>query len=316
MFAACLQLSPPAYLKETGTEDPGLSGIRNLFVGCFPDDDGFVPSQEVIEPELIARVAMLENVVASEDLVDPVTYSPVSNSASETPPQPSPLDDLGTAMAVHDIFKALGPSLRRLVVDIPLRTLWPENDRKHIKKVLWRGFESLVHLEEFTSVRDELFLYAAYQRSWSFAAWPDLRRLSLYNLDLSFDTISGGFLVDIFSEEGPKGIQHLVCPRPDGLEEGVDELREMYHSNAKRTVSGTLVLTHVDSEELHPESMLENKSLKNLIFVQKRVPTPPVSDYSGDPDDGGPSPCDIVQHWTLKHALQGTLWSECSKTAT
>ena len=315
-FAACLQLSPPKYLKVSGSQDPGLRGVRNLFVSCFPDDDGFVPSQEVIEPGLVARVEMLENVVAPEDLVDPQTYSPVSENSSETPPDPSPLDDLGTSMAVHDIFKALGPSLRRLVIDIPLRTLWPENDRKHIKKVLWRGFEALVHLEEFTSVRDELFLYASYQQPWSFAVWPDLRRLSLYNLDLSSDTSFGSFLMDIFSEDGPKEIQHLVCPRPDGLEEGVDALREMYDSNARRAGSRTLVLTHIDSEELQPESMFENKSLKNLIFVQKSVPRPPVSDSSEDLDNCDPSPADIVQHWTRTHALQGTLWIECSKTAT
>ncbi|UNI24285.1 hypothetical protein JDV02_010044 [Purpureocillium takamizusanense] len=101
---------------------------------------------------------------------------------------PSPLD-LPTALAVRDIFRALAPYLRRLVIDMPLRSLYPDQDRYRVRPVLRSAFQALVNLEEFTSVQDELFLNAyslgrGEPLVW-LHCWKKLRRLCIYNPDIA-----------------------------------------------------------------------------------------------------------------------------------
>jgi len=100
---------------------------------------------------------------------------------------PSPLD-LPTALAVRDIFRALAPYLRRLIIDMPLRSLYPDQDRYRVRPVLRSAFQALVNLEEFTSVQDELFLNAyslghGEPLVW-LHCWKKLRRLCIYNPDI------------------------------------------------------------------------------------------------------------------------------------
>jgi hypothetical protein len=101
----------------------------------------------------------------------------------------SPLEDLSTAMRLLYVFQKVAPSLTALIANIPLRTLWPEQDVWRVRPLLRRAFQALVNLEEFVSVRDELFLRTKPRRSlirepsvWA-TCWPRLRRLSLYNVD-------------------------------------------------------------------------------------------------------------------------------------
>lgn len=99
--------------------------------------------------------------------------------------RPSPLNNLPLCQAVYHLFKCIAPTLRRLIIDIPLRSLYPEDDHQSVRPFLRHGFSALVNLEEFVSVQDELYLSIAERRwheppVWA-TCWPKLRRLALYN---------------------------------------------------------------------------------------------------------------------------------------
>lgn len=313
IFCRCLSLSPPSFLKQQGAPDRGLKGIQNLFVACFPGNDDFVPSQEIVSPELTARVEAIDNVVDPELLDDAANYSPVSDASSSESSVCSPLDDLATAAALFDIFQAVSPCLKRLVIDMPLRTLWPEHDKKSVKKILWRAFESLVNLEEFTSVRDELFLYAHYQRDWRFDVWPKLRRLSLYNPDLEAE-ISYAGMVHTFQRL--EFLEKFVCSRADGLEEGVDLLKEMYSDSVTgpdeppSTGSKKLTFVHVNVKGIDFMTWNESNPLSRLHLIKKEVAVPLGPEFERDVSDWPCSPGDIVQDWVLQRSLEGTLWDD------
>ncbi|KAF4979431.1 hypothetical protein FZEAL_4374 [Fusarium zealandicum] len=125
---------------------------------------------------------------------------------------PSPLNDLVAAQAAHDILVKMAPVLKTLITDMPLSSLDPEDDQLGIRKILRRGFESLVNIEEFVSVCDPLDLettdlfdtdddedtdeedeendeddYDEEQEPEVWATcWPKLRRLALYHADMRF----------------------------------------------------------------------------------------------------------------------------------
>lgn len=99
----------------------------------------------------------------------------------------SPLNDLPTSTAVHDLLLMVAPTLRSLVIDMPLRSLYPPDDFEGVRPLLRAAFCALVGLERFVSVRDELFLSTTEARDelpvWA-EYWPKIQYLALYNLDL------------------------------------------------------------------------------------------------------------------------------------
>lgn len=122
------------------------------------------------------------------------------------------IDDQPTAIWLRELFCLLAPTLRRLVIDIPLRSLRPADDHLAVRDTLRDAFAMLTALEEFVSVRDELYLDVS-EPEWrvpaaglgagagagvgvgvgvgvlggsnveapAWTAWPKLRRLALYN---------------------------------------------------------------------------------------------------------------------------------------
>lgn len=104
----------------------------------------------------------------------------------------SNLNDQPSAIWVCELFCLLHPGLARLVIDMPLRCLYPASDHLSVRKTLREAFSLLTSLREFVSVRDELYLDAL-EREWQQAGpgtevnvwslWPRLRRLALYNVD-------------------------------------------------------------------------------------------------------------------------------------
>jgi hypothetical protein len=91
---------------------------------------------------------------------------------------------------ILDLCKIVGPCLTRLVIDIPLRRLRPEDDTKHVRALLRAAFQELVALEEFVSTQDELSLDVTERDGINsdeavWPTWPNLKRLALYNVDTS-----------------------------------------------------------------------------------------------------------------------------------
>ncbi|QDS76976.1 hypothetical protein FKW77_005629 [Venturia effusa] len=101
------------------------------------------------------------------------------------------IDNAQTAAQIHSLFSIIGLTLKRLVSNVPLRSLYPEEDMNLVRPVLRKAYMQLARLEEFTSVSDELFL-ATKPDHWNnepepevWASWPKLRNLALYNVQVS-----------------------------------------------------------------------------------------------------------------------------------
>ncbi|KUI66973.1 hypothetical protein VM1G_02001 [Cytospora mali] len=97
------------------------------------------------------------------------------------------IDNQPTAIWVRELFCLVHPTLRRLAVDMPLRSLYPADDHLSVRATLREAFAMLRALEEFASVRDELFLDVL-EPEWRagrggepavWESWPRLRRLAL-----------------------------------------------------------------------------------------------------------------------------------------
>lgn len=125
------------------------------------------------------------------------------------------IDNANTAARILELFTTIGPTLKRLVSNIPLRSLHPEEDMNLVRPVLRKAHMQLVNLEEFTSVADELFL-ATKPDHWNnepelevWTVWPNLRKLALYNV-----------LVSERWADNVKSMEHLetlALTRADGL---------------------------------------------------------------------------------------------------
>lgn len=122
-------------------------------------------------------------------------------------------EDPKIAKDINILLPAIKNTLTRLVIDIPLRSLYPEDDEHSVRSILRAAFSELTALEEFCSARDELFLESeATPRSepevWPL--WPRLKRLALYNPDIA----SRGFLNGV---KNCPNLTHLVLTRLDGV---------------------------------------------------------------------------------------------------
>jgi len=131
--------------------------------------------------------------------------------------------ELPTVEDVSSLLSFLAPTLHHLVIDIPLRSLHPEDDNLEIWSILYDAFAQLTSLESLCSARDAAFvnykdwlLPAEQTHGWDL--WPKLMLLALYNCDLTSDV----FWRDI-SELG--SLETLVLTRADGVRE-VDVRRE------------------------------------------------------------------------------------------
>ena len=99
------------------------------------------------------------------------------------------IDNQPAAIWIRELFYLVHPTLRRLVIDIPLRSLYPADDHLNVRKTLREAFTLLTQLEEFTSVRDELYLdilepeWRTERETPVWTMWPKLRKLALCNVD-------------------------------------------------------------------------------------------------------------------------------------
>lgn len=118
---------------------------------------------------------------------------------------------------LENLFDILGNHVRRMVIDMPLRSAYPDTRTgRELRVPLRNAFRKLMALEEFVTVRDELYLSTIFpsnneieQPVWT--RWPNLRHLALYNVDISHDLLLNiGRL---------RALKTLVLTRPDGMED-------------------------------------------------------------------------------------------------
>ncbi|ROW17956.1 hypothetical protein VPNG_00275 [Cytospora leucostoma] len=129
------------------------------------------------------------------------------------------IDDQPAALWLRELFCLVHPTLRRLVVDMPLRSLQPADDHLGVRATLREAFGMLTGLEELASVRDQLYLDVlepewragrAEPAVWA-SSWPGLRRLALYGVpaDERFWRAVGRMRV----------LETVVLARPDFLDD-------------------------------------------------------------------------------------------------
>jgi hypothetical protein len=248
---------------------------------------------------------------------------------------PFPRDDLDRpeiAKQIIELFDILAPNLTRLAIDMPLRSMWAEEDYNNIRPSLRRAFEGLSNLEEFSSIRDELFLRlepsGRPERQppiWAMC-WPKLRRLALYNPDIS----SKNFLRALWS---CPGLENVILVRPDGIDEAAPTSFLLPESESYVSAlpgpSQKLELKFINSAEdngyydkiyrdisrasMHPIFVIRNKVAKKDTSRYREFPTvvtvPKYYEqvYSGE--------IEMCQEWTKGYVINGRLWDVTESSA-
>ncbi|PYH80060.1 hypothetical protein BO82DRAFT_339029 [Aspergillus uvarum CBS 121591] len=130
---------------------------------------------------------------------------------------PDQLEDAHTVRHVERLLSQVGATLRNLIINIPLRSLYPEDDVQGLRVTLRAAFAHLPALEDFCSVQDELYLKSLPQDPEAgemieeppvWPTWPRLRRLALYNA-----CMDGGFVECLL--HCSSHLTHVVLTRPD-----------------------------------------------------------------------------------------------------
>lgn len=212
------------------------------------------------------------------------------------------IDELPVVIMLSSLFELFSHFLVRLVIDMPLRSFFPVEDRQQIRPTLREAFLKLTTLEEFTSARDELFLDICFNEGdefvvqplvWSF--WPQLKHLALYNVDMENQTF-----IDSLKKLGKLDV--LVLTRADGDEDT--------YITSLLAIKGLRRLSIVNIATFHPQ--------QPPISGPGRKPT--VSDEGESQvaelirinvpilQDDAEQEVEICQAWTRDHAIDGTLW--------
>ncbi|CAH0004518.1 unnamed protein product [Clonostachys byssicola] len=307
-FARCLALA--ASVSEPAHQSP-FGSISAIFMESFLE----------FKTEHLETLAVVEKNIEDDHTVNEEDESSSSDYVPEPRPHPE-LNDLAVAVAVHDIFLAVAPTLKRLSINIPLRSLWPEDDELGVRPLLRSGFEALINLEEFVSVQDELFLITSKElpsdevEVWA-NYWPNLRRLCLYDKFLE-----PAFWRDVM---GCPQLDSVILGRPDGnhVSEPADLKRDWISTLAGHRVEGneyggairplTVIIFDMDGQHcsftgFNPAWETLDPDERIRVRYAKAPPINPVLN-SGVPEDEA-SPRDSVHVWVRKHAFAGTLWSE------
>ncbi|KAL4743983.1 hypothetical protein BDV11DRAFT_210706 [Aspergillus similis] len=243
--------------------------------------------------------------------------SPFSANNLNIPPLVHQINDLSTIISAN---------LTSLIIDMPLRYLYPEDDVYQLRPILRTAFSRMAQLREFVSVRDELYLSTytvdlqAQEQGqeqkhepavWSF--WPNLQRLALYNVAVDSSQFIEGL-------RRCSNLTHLVLVRPDGLTEDVspegidpESLPSLQRLTIVNTGSGFLHTFQVDEETwqrsfvgrleasrylgVHDPGDMDPRSDSITSYLSLRTP------FGRDDDD-----ISICQEWLLEQASSGALW--------
>ncbi|CAD0113236.1 unnamed protein product [Aureobasidium uvarum] len=203
---------------------------------------------------------------------------------------------------IAELFTILSSNLKRLVVDMPLRSHYPEEDvTDQLRPILRKGFEQLVHLEEFCSIRDELYLachvralspevQAEFINGFVFQKWTKLRRLALYNqmLDSEFRTALANM----------PNLDTVVLSRPDyDYDFRLNEVIARFEDHVKVVIvdatddAAQAGMRKLSTDTDSPQDTLSN-AWKLEFLIRKNQDS-----------------ISAVQEWSLQRMLEGELWT-------
>lgn len=226
------------------------------------------------------------------------------------------LDNQPTAIWIRELFCLVHPTLRRLVIDMPLRSLYPADDHLNVRKTLREGFSLLTELEEFTSVRDELYLdilepeWRTERETAVWTLWPKLRRLALYNVDADERFWK--------SVRNMRELDTVVLTRADGLESTC--MKSEYFGTTSGGGASDGIGNVVEEEPAPP------RPLKVVIVnISSNQPNYMAGRWKWDKVDpnnvmtvmtydvptsfyGDENPIYLCQNWVKTAALRGEIW--------
>lgn len=226
------------------------------------------------------------------------------------------LDNQPTAIWIRELFCLVHPTLRRLVIDIPLRSLYPADDHLNVRKTLREAFSLLTALEEFTSVRDELYLdilepeWRTEKETAVWTMWPKLRRLALYNVDADERFWK--------SVRNMSELDTVVLTRADGLESTCMKSEYFGTAPVGGTSDGTGNMVEGESAPPRPlKVVIVNISTNQPNYMAGRWKWDKV-----DPNNvmkvmtydvptsfyGDENPIYLCQDWVRMAALRGEVW--------
>ncbi|KAG8165053.1 hypothetical protein KVR01_005328 [Diaporthe batatas] len=223
------------------------------------------------------------------------------------------IDNQPTAIWIRELFYLVHPTLRRLVIDIPLRSLCPADDHLSVRKTLREAFGLLTALEEFTSVRDELYLdvlepeWRTDREAAVWTLWPRLRRLALYNVDADERFWK--------SVRAMGALDTVVLTRADGLESTC--MKSEYFG----TAPGSGASNEIEVESAPPRPLkvvIVNTSTNQPNYMAGRWkwdkidPTNVMKVMTYDVPTsfyGDENPIYLCQDWVKTAALRGEIWA-------
>jgi hypothetical protein len=213
------------------------------------------------------------------------------------------IENIPVVELISSLFELLAPSLSRLVIDMPLRSLYPEDDYHDIRPKVREAFEKLTAVEEFTSARDELYLAT---REWDdlnrfreipvWSTWPKLKRLALYNVDMESEGFFNGL-----RQLG--NIETLVFTRPDGEQDApasiirlLSSLKQLLLVNVRGFHTITPIVGGTSALYQRREGVASREA--EIVWID----VPLLSRHNDDP-------VEACQEWTRDSALSGVLWN-------
>lgn len=219
------------------------------------------------------------------------------------------IDELPVVKMIDHLFELLSPSLNRLVIDMPLRSLYPDDDTQEIRPVLRKAFQRLTALKEFVSARDELYLATWVVEGFNlereplvWSLWPQLEQLALYNVDICCYRFLG-------SLKQLPNLKVLVLTRADG-EQDVSALDLITMKPLKRLLIVNTASCHRGSPVIIgiPEKLAKNQThaIGETEIVRVNVPVL-FEDGNGD-EQQGLGDIESCQIWTRETGINGSLW--------
>lgn len=207
------------------------------------------------------------------------------------------LDDQPTAVWVRELFCEVCETLRRLVVQMPFSTVDLLEDHLNVKRTLRQGFVELCRVEEFACVGDypTLSVPGAYTDVWRL--WPKLRRLLLFDVPVD----SHWLWWDVATL--PQ-LEHVVLARPKRVE-ATNIKDEYFHklplgdARLERAIKVVLVDAAYEGQAVNTSRWRQIDPEGRMTVQRYEVPRPFYGDESAD---------ELVEAWTRRGALDGSLW--------
>ncbi|ERF72519.1 hypothetical protein EPUS_02800 [Endocarpon pusillum Z07020] len=195
--------------------------------------------------------------------------------------------------------------------------VFPPLECHDIRSTLRHAFKRLTAIEEFISIRSNLYLDSGKIRLYKLGhdpplppLWPRLKRLALYNQDID--------ILELMSSMGKmQNLEVLVLTRPDGKQDALTSnlltakpLKRVLIVNTARWLYHRPIFTD------YPEKLVEGSSHANELAIVARI----YLTIDGKPFDQStrlaefldytPSMAEVrlCQGWTRDNAINGQLW--------